>query len=249
MSSIKSESILPLYISPPAAPSLPPVPLPSTSPDSTASTNGSADSYAAFVYPIVPPPDDPFVLLHDGTLPRVSRNPLPPNHERVETLTKYRARVYKCANCAEGALCCRFDEAGKSCGPCAARGVPDCCFTEPGFLLDNLVARRDRYFNYERVTLANAVHAGSLHPSRFNIEYERAGAFFYSAAQGAINRFLMNSSTTKDLVYGGISDIMSSSDDPTFIIQFLSFSHDKMHPRISLLAVERLHAVLTSCIS
>ncbi|KAF7376933.1 hypothetical protein MSAN_00111100 [Mycena sanguinolenta] len=144
-----------------------------------------SDDIQGFVVPVIPPPDCPLhmVATPDGLhLPRVSANAHPPTHRRVQRLITFRVNP--------------GGQAGIPCPPCAVLGIPDCRFADPDDFLYHLKRRRDAVFRDERTALVNAVHDNHLPASLFAWEYGRATAHFYSAAQGAIDRFIINYNAT-----------------------------------------------------
>ncbi|KAJ7436544.1 hypothetical protein FB451DRAFT_1417403 [Mycena latifolia] len=231
-----SHLILPLFTSPRPAPTPP-------------SSSISSESPQGFVLPSIPPRDCPLVITVDDAghqrLPAVSNNPLPLDHDRIRKLIRHRADVSaKCANCAEMAIDCQFYEVGVPCPPCAVLGIPDCQFADPYYFMFNLADRRDAYLVRERDVLCAAVCDNHLAPSRFECEYEHASAWFYSAAQGAIGRFLINSHATAELASHGYRALAASSTDPSFLSRFLSFGSDAhIHPSVLCFAADRLHAL------
>ncbi|KAJ7466667.1 hypothetical protein B0H11DRAFT_2284599 [Mycena galericulata] len=232
--------ILPLFSSPRPAP----FPTPSSS--------RSSPSPQGFVVPQVPPRHCPLSITIDDAghrrLPLVSTNPLPAEHERVRKLIRHRADITaKCANCAELAIDCEFYEAGVPCPPCAVLGIPDCQFADPYDFMLNLRNRRDAHFCRERDTLCAAVRDNQLAPSLFEREYEHATAWFYSAAQGAISRFLINCHSTNGLAFRGYQALAESSTDASLLSRFLAFAHDaQIHPSVLRAVADRLRVLFLS---
>ncbi|KAJ6498708.1 hypothetical protein DFH09DRAFT_1203834 [Mycena vulgaris] len=178
----------------------------------------------------------------------ISSNPLPADHERVIRLTKYRAEVVaKCANCAELAVECDFSESGVPCPPCAVLAIPDCDFTDPYFFMANLAHRRDIYLHEQRATLVTAVRENYLAPSQFEREYEHASTWFYSAAQGAITRCLINCRATDGLTLRGYQRLAESSADAGILSRFLALAYDThIHPSVLQTVTNRLHTLFVS---
>ncbi|KAJ7449205.1 hypothetical protein FB451DRAFT_1187303 [Mycena latifolia] len=247
-SSSDSVPLLPLFSSPRPAP----VPF---GPASIGSSHSSPPP-EGFVMPQIPPPNCPLrVTHHNGhrQLPHVSDNPLPVDHERVMKLIKYRDVVAKCANCAELAIDCDFSEAGIPCPPCAVLGIPDCNYADPYFFVSNLANRRDAYLHDEHAVLCAAVCDNHLAASQFGMslcllrEYERASAWFYSAAQGAITRFLVNCHATGGLAFRGYQRLAESSTDTGLLSRFLVFGHDaRIHPSVLQAVADRLYSLFFS---
>ncbi|KAJ7753265.1 hypothetical protein B0H16DRAFT_1459566 [Mycena metata] len=239
-----SAYVLPLYHSPRRLPlppqgSAPSGPLPSPPPD-------------GFVIPRIPPPDCPLRVTRDSRghrqLPHVSDHPLPVDHERVIRLVKSRVDVVaKCANCAELAIPCEFSESGIPCPPCAVLGIPDCDYSDPYFFVANLAYHRDAYLHEERSVLVDAVKQNFLEPSQFSREYERANAWYYSAAQGAITRFLINCHATGDLAFRGYQCIAEASNDAGLLSRFLAIGHESgMHPSVLQTVAGRLQGLFNT---
>ncbi|KAJ7238839.1 hypothetical protein B0H12DRAFT_1136882 [Mycena haematopus] len=239
-----SSSILPLFTTPRTVPSVPRGPGSSSS----AGSNGSPPP-EGFVVPPIPPPNCPLRMTRDSNghrcLPVVSENPLPVNHERVTRLITTRIDIAaKCSSCAELAIDCQFSEAGVPCPACAILGVPDCDFAHPRFLLANLVYQRDNHLHHERSILCTAVRNNQLSPSCFEREYEHAAAWFYSAAQGAIDRFLVNCNATAGLALRGYQQLAACCFDAGLLSRFLAFAHDAhLHPDVLRAVVDRLQAM------
>ncbi|KAJ7134179.1 hypothetical protein C8R44DRAFT_729667 [Mycena epipterygia] len=215
-----------------------PHPAPFPSPESSR----SSPLPQGFVVPSIPPCDCPLSITIDATghrrLPLVSTNPLPADHERVTA---------KCANCTEMAIDCEFSEAGVPCPPCAILGIPDCQFADSYHFMDNLRHHRDTHFCRERDVLCTAVCDNQLAPSSFEREYENACAWFYSAAQGAISRFLINCHSTNGLVYRGYQVLAASFSDAGLLSRFLAFGNDVcIHPSVLRIVVDRLQALFLS---
>ncbi|KAJ6556683.1 hypothetical protein B0H10DRAFT_2201549 [Mycena sp. CBHHK59/15] len=232
--------LLPLFSSPR------PAPLP------TSMSSRSSPSPQGFIVPQIPPRDCPLSITIDDAghrrLPLVSSNPLPPDHERVRKLIRHRLDITaKCANCAELAIDCEFFEAGVPCPPCAVLGIPNCQFADPYDFMMNLRNRRDAHFLHEREVLCAAVRDNKLAPSVFEREYEHASAWFYSAAQGAISRFLINCHSTGRLAFRGYQALAASSTDASLLSRFLAFGHDaRIHPSVLRAVADRLQVLFLS---
>ncbi|KAJ7088181.1 hypothetical protein C8R44DRAFT_445112 [Mycena epipterygia] len=202
--------------------------------------------------PQIPPPDCPLKVTRDAhghrQLPIISDHPLPVDHERVKKLVKYRIDVVaKCANCAELAVECDFSESGIPCPPCAILGIPDCNYADPYFFMANLAHRRDMYLHEERTVLSVAVRDNFLAPSQFDREYQRASEWFYSAAQGAITRFVLNCHATGGLALRGYQRLAESSTDAGLLSRFLALGHDaRIHPSVLQTVADRLQALFFS---
>ncbi|KAJ7447836.1 hypothetical protein FB451DRAFT_1558567 [Mycena latifolia] len=229
--------LLPLFSAPR------PAPLPSPR------SSRSSPPPQGFVVPPIPPRDCPLSIIIDEAghrrLPLVSGNPLPVDHERVRKLVRHRLDITaKCANCAEMAIDCEFFEAGVPCPPCVVLGIPDCQFADPHDFMLNLRHRRDAHFLHEREVLCAAVRDNQLAPSLFEREYEHACSWFYSAAQGAISRFLINCHSTGQLAFRGYQALAASSTDASMLSRFLSFGHDaRIHPSVLRAVVDRLQVL------
>ncbi|KAJ6521381.1 hypothetical protein DFH09DRAFT_1097828 [Mycena vulgaris] len=220
------------------------------------------------VIPSIPPPSCLLSITVDEAghrrLPAISNNPLPLNHKLVWKLIRHRADISaKCVNCAKMAIDCEFYEAGVPCPPCAVLSIPDCTFADPYDFMFNLANRRDAHLIRERDVLWAAVRDNHLAPSQFSTffpplipysanlfperEYEHASAWFYSAAQGAISRFLLNSHASAKLVFHGYQALAVSSTDPSFLSHFLAFGSDAhIHPTVLRLTADCLHTLFLS---
>ncbi|KAJ7131909.1 hypothetical protein C8R46DRAFT_581297 [Mycena filopes] len=229
--------LLPLYTSPRPAPSPP-------------SSSGSESTLEGFVYPRIPPPDCPLKITLDPSghpvLPCVSEHGLPPNNSRCIKLTKTRSEVYpKCANCAELAIPCDFSESGVPCSPCMVLGIPDCVYADPWCFMATLSRERDIYLADERQGLFNAVKDNRLSPSVFEREYQRGLSWWYSIAQGAIDRFLINCSATNGLAFRGYEALAQASTDAGHLLRFLALGHDAhIHPSVLGVVTDRLQALI-----
>ncbi|KAJ7811515.1 hypothetical protein B0H13DRAFT_1881159 [Mycena leptocephala] len=242
-----NESILPLFSSAPR-----PAPVPPTRSNASSNSGSTRSSPDGFVVPCIPPLDCPLRVILDPQgrpqLPHVSDHPLPVDHERVLRLMKSRTDVNaKCAHCAEAAIECDWSEAGVPCAPCAVLGIPDCDFADPYFLVQNLAHQRNLYLHSERAILCAAVRDNHLSPSQFDREYERASSWFYSAAQGAITRFLVNSYATCGLALRGYQLLAASSTDAGLLSRFLTLGHDSdIHPSVLKVVADRLRSLYTT---
>ncbi|KAJ7161901.1 hypothetical protein C8R43DRAFT_947407 [Mycena crocata] len=208
-----------------------------------------------FVLPIIPPVDDPLVVTYDAhghrQLPRVSDTPLAVDDSRVMQLIEYNPAPYpKCSNCAEMAIACSFVESGLPCPSCVLLGVPDCDWADPFRLVDTLRNRRDSHLMEERDALVKAVRNNQLSPSLFEREFERVQAWFYSAAQGALTRFMVNSRATRDIASRGFYALAAASSDPALLLRFLTLGAEtRIHPSILQIVSERVQYIFQSMMS
>ncbi|KAF7372229.1 hypothetical protein MVEN_00082400 [Mycena venus] len=244
-----STSILPLFSSPRAPP-----PVPSGAVSSNNSQHSSPPP-EGFVVPPIPPVDCPFrVIVNEcghPCLPRVSDHPLPVDHDRVKKLIRSPLTVTpKCSNCTELAIECVFKEAGIPCPPCAILGVPDCEHADPHAFVAGLAHQRDVYLHHERSILCATVRDNHLAPSLFEREYERACAWFYAAARGAITRFCVNMHATGGVALCGYELLAASSTDAGLLSWFLALGHDAcIHPSVLQTVADRLQALFLSFLS
>ncbi|KAJ7665579.1 hypothetical protein B0H17DRAFT_1143357 [Mycena rosella] len=184
----------------------------------------SSGSLQGFVIPSIPPPNCPLSITIEKAghrrLPVISNNPLPLDHERVRKLIRHRADISaKRAFPAPRAL--------SSASPIAHSPI--------------LMLIR------ERDVLCAAICDNHLAPSQFEREYKHTSAWFYSATQGAISCFLINSHSTAELASRGYQALVASSTDPSFLSRFLAFgSEAHIHPSVLCLAAKRLHALYLS---
>jgi hypothetical protein len=137
------------------------------------------------------------------------------------------------------------------------------------------------YLHDERAVLCAAVRDNYLAPSQFGTspclpvfpysadlllerEYERASAWFYSAAQGAITRFLVryfpsffahfwlswlqvNCHATGGLALRGYQCLAESSTDAALLSRFLTLGHDAhIHPSVLQVVADRLQSMFFS---
>ncbi|KAJ7159277.1 hypothetical protein C8R43DRAFT_994315 [Mycena crocata] len=222
-------------------------PRPAPPPPSVASSS-SRSTPEGFVLPLIPPSNDPLVVTYDSRghrqFPRVSDTPLHVDDTRVLKLVEHHPQVIpKCANCAEMGVACSFSEAGIPCPPCAVLGIPDCDWANPFWFAENLQRCRDLYLLDERETLVKSVKENRLPPSLFEREYERAQNWFYSGAQGAITRFLVNSRATRDTAVRGYQALAAASTDPSVLLRFLSLGVEtQVHPTVLQVVTERVQS-------
>ncbi|KAF8190676.1 hypothetical protein K438DRAFT_1763125 [Mycena galopus ATCC 62051] len=229
-----------------------PSPAPSVPAPASHSTSSSPEG---FVIPAIPPVHDPLVVTRDAhghrQLPHVSNTPLHVDDSRVLKLVQPRPMIVaKCLDCAEKAINCSFMEAGIPCPPCAVLRIPDCTWSDPFWFIENLQRSRDQYLLDERDALVKSVQEGRLAPSLFEREFERAQGWFYSGAQGAISRFLLNSQATRDTAVRGYHALAAASTDPATLLRFLSLGSDTgIHPLVLQVVAEHvlsLYVVMTS---
>ncbi|KAJ6606899.1 hypothetical protein B0H10DRAFT_2222675 [Mycena sp. CBHHK59/15] len=207
-----------------------------------------------FVLPVIPPVNDPLVVIYDAhghrQLPHVSDSPLGIDDGRVLKLIEHQPMVIpKCANCAEMGVACSFTEAGVPCPPCSVLGIPDCNWADPFWFIENLQRCRDLYLLDERDGLVKAVRDNRLAPSLFDREFERVQAWFYSGAEGAISRFLVNSRATRDIAVRGYHSLAAASD-PAVLLRFLALGVEtRVHPLVLQVVGERLQSLFGAMLS
>ncbi|KAJ7113787.1 hypothetical protein C8R44DRAFT_881375 [Mycena epipterygia] len=208
-----------------------------------------------FVLPQIPPSHDPLIVTHDAyghrQLPHVSDSPLRVDDIRVLKLIEHRSAIRpKCSNCAEMAVDCSFSEAGIPCPPCAVLGIPDCDWADPFWLMENLQQCRDLYLRDERDALVKSVNENRLSPSLFDREFDRVQRWFYSGAQGAISRFIINSRATRDIAIRGYQSLAASSTDVNVLSRVLALGAEtRIHPLVLQVVAERIHALIISSMS
>ncbi|KAJ7651864.1 hypothetical protein B0H17DRAFT_1215119 [Mycena rosella] len=232
------------FENPRTAPSLPiaanPVPI------------SSRSTPEGYLLPILPPADDPLVITQDARghcqLPRVSDTPLPVDDARVLKLVEHHPMIIpKCSNCAEMGVACSFSKAGIPCPPCSVLGIPDCDWADPFWFMENLQRRRDLFLFDECDALVKAVNDNRLSPALFEREFKRAQAWFYSGAQGAISRFMLNTWATRDIAVCGYQALAASSSDPSHLLRFLALGVEThIHPLILQVVAERLQVFFQS---
>ncbi|KAF7350739.1 hypothetical protein MSAN_01635000 [Mycena sanguinolenta] len=197
-----------------------------------------SDDIQGFVVPVIPPPDCPLhmVATPDGLhLPRVSANAHPPTHRRVQRLITFRVNP--------------GGQAGIPCPPCAVLGIPDCRFADPDNFLYHLKRRRDAVFRDERTALVNAVHDNHLPASLFAWEYGRATAHFYSAAQGAIDRFIINYNATHRLSLRGYRALANATTDAGLLSRFMALGAEtQVHRSVLQVVANRLLSIITNIV-
>ncbi|KAK7001207.1 hypothetical protein R3P38DRAFT_2649831 [Favolaschia claudopus] len=213
----------------------------------TPATTNSSNSSRAIIYPPIPPRPDPMRVTIDENghrrLPFLSNNPLSVDHERVHRYITFRPYAAKCSNCSEDRCSCDFTEHGRPCSACASTCRPDCDFVNPYGFIAVLAHYRDLYLHEEFKALRACVEAGQLSSSRLDREFERAAAWFYSGAQGAVTRFILNHRATDGMMLRGIFHIVSSITDTGLLTQFLAVMHDKLHPAAIQVIVDRLNTI------
>ncbi|KAJ6592546.1 hypothetical protein B0H19DRAFT_1245409 [Mycena capillaripes] len=205
-----------------------------------------------FILPVIPPANDPLVVTRDihghRQLPHISDHPLRVDDGRVLKLVRYHPMVTpKCANCAEMGITCSFSEAGIPCPPCAVMGIPDCDWADPFWFVENLQRCRDLYLLDERDALVKSVNDNYLAPSLFDREFERVQAWFYSGAQGAVSRFLVNTHATRDLAFRGYQSLAAAATDPSLLLRFLALGVEAhIHPVVLETVAGRVQAFFHS---
>ncbi|KAJ6629357.1 hypothetical protein B0H10DRAFT_1939761 [Mycena sp. CBHHK59/15] len=225
-----------------------PLPLP----PSSRSTRSTPE---CFVLPVIPPANDPLLVTYDAhghrQLPHVSDSLLGIDDGRVLKLIEYQPMVVpKCANCAEMGVTCSFTEAGVPCPPCSVLGIPDCNWSDPFWFIENLQRCRDLYLLDEHDNLVKAVRDSRLAPSLFDREYEWVQAWFYSGAQGAISRFLVNSHATRDIAAWGYHSLAAASTDPAVLLRFLALGVEtRVHPLVLQIVGDRLQSLFGAMLS
>ncbi|KAJ6525812.1 hypothetical protein DFH09DRAFT_1095524 [Mycena vulgaris] len=224
-------------------------------PPPSAASHSTRSTPEGYLLPLIPPTNDPLFITCDAhghrQLPRVSDAPLFIDDGRVlKLVTHHPMIVPKCANCAEMGVGCSFSEAGIPCPPCSVLGIPDCDWANPFWFLENLQRCRDLYLLDERDSLVKSVNDNRLPPSLFEREFERAQSWFYSGAQGAITRFMVNSRATRDIAVRGFRSLAASSSDPSMLLRFLSLGVEtRVHPLVLQVVTERLQLFLQSMTS
>ncbi|KAJ7165431.1 hypothetical protein C8R43DRAFT_1122154 [Mycena crocata] len=229
-------------------------PRPAPPPPSVASQS-SRSTPEGFVLPVIPPINDPLVVTYDTgghrVLPHVSDTPLAVDDGRVTRLVEHHPMITpKCANCAELCVPCQFSEAGVPCPPCSVLGIPDCDWANPFWFIENLQRCRDLYLLDERTSLVKSVKDNRLPPSLFEREFERAQNWFYSGAQGAISRFLINTRATRDVAVRGYQSLAAASTDPSVLLRFLALGVDtRVHPAVLGVVAERLQGLFQAMLT
>ncbi|KAJ7448070.1 hypothetical protein B0H11DRAFT_2081777 [Mycena galericulata] len=221
---------------------------------SMASSASSRSTPEGFVIPIVPSSDDdPLVVSYDATghrvLPSVSDAPLDVLDSRVTRLVQAHPMVIpKCANCAEQGISCSYYEAGVPCPPCTILGIPECDWADPFWVLEHLCRSRDSYFCTERDALVKSVKENRLPVSLFNHEFGIRMSWFYASAQGAINRYMLNSRATRDIGLRGYR-ALASADTP-MLLRFIALGVEThIHPLILQVVGDRVQDLLASMLS
>ncbi|KAJ7821888.1 hypothetical protein B0H14DRAFT_3471185 [Mycena olivaceomarginata] len=199
-------------------------------------------------------------------LPRVSDSPLHVDDGRVLKLAKYHPMIVpKCASCAEMGVNCSFSEAGIPCPPCAVLGIPDCDWSDPFWLMENLQRCRDLYFLDERDTLVKSVQDNRLAPSLFgNSSESRLGSTVVPKALSPISwyvpisspcspgllRLQINSHATHGLALRGYRSLAAASTDPSLLLRFLSLGAEAhIHPSVLEVVTERVQSFFHSMLS
>ncbi|KAJ7501960.1 hypothetical protein B0H11DRAFT_1991715 [Mycena galericulata] len=246
-SSNSSDQSIPAQFESPRPAPLPPLP--------PASSSSSRSTPEGFVLPAIPPASDPLVISRDSyghrVLPDVSNTPLSVIDGRVTRLVREHPMIVpKCANCAEMGIECSFSEAGIPCPPCSVLGIPDCDWADPFWLMENLRRCRDLYLRDERDELVQSVKDNRLPASLFDREFNRAQRWFYSGAQGAITRFLLNSRATRDIGVRGYQALAASTTDTSTLLRFIALGVEThVHPLVLQVVGQRVQDLLTSMLS
>ncbi|KAJ7442986.1 hypothetical protein FB451DRAFT_1296469 [Mycena latifolia] len=205
-----------------------------------------------FILPVIPPANDPLIVTRDShghrQLPHVSDAPLSMDDGRVLKLVQHQPMIIpKCANCAEMGVDCSFSEAGIPCPPCSVLGIPDCNWADPFWFIENLQRCRNLFLLDERDALVKSVNDNHLSPSLFDREFKRAQSWFYSGAQGAISRFMLNSRATRDIAVHGYHSLAAASSDPSVLLRFLSLGVEtRIHLLVLQVVTERLQLIFQS---
>ncbi|KAJ7725160.1 hypothetical protein B0H16DRAFT_1471945 [Mycena metata] len=192
------------------------------------------------VLPIIPPTDCRIFLSaddHSNTiLPRVSIGSIGADHDMAIELCRTQVEgEQRCANCAEMDISCQFWEAGIPCPTCTILGIPDCANASAARFIDVLVRARDRYMLHERDILSALVRDGLMTPTKFEREYADTEHNYYAVVQGALSRFSINSSATKNLAFQGYRDLANSSQDAALLSRFITLGTEAhIHPSILL---------------
>ncbi|KAJ7739441.1 hypothetical protein DFH07DRAFT_943930 [Mycena maculata] len=227
-------------------------PLPHPPLPSSASSRSTPEG---FIIPVVPSSDDPLVISYDSrghrVLPNVSNTPLDVLDGRVTKLVQEHPMVIpKCANCAEQGITCSYYEAGVPCPPCSVLGIPECDWADPFWVLENFRRSRDSYFCDERDALVKSVKENRLPVSLFEREFEIRMSWFYSGAQGAINRYLLNSRATRDVGLRGYKALAASTSDASTLLRFITLGVEtRVHPCVLQVITERVQDLLASMLS
>jgi len=145
---------------------------------------------------------------------------------------------------------CMFTEAGISCPPCSVLGIPDCNWSDPFWFMENLQRCRDLYLLDEREELVKSVKENRLAPSLFDREFNRIQSWFYSSAQGAISRFVVNSRATRDIALNGYRSLAAASTDVSLLSRFIALGAEThVHPLVLQLVAERVQSLILSTLS
>ncbi|KAF7348136.1 hypothetical protein MSAN_01766400 [Mycena sanguinolenta] len=184
-----------------------------------------SDDIQGFVVPVIPPPDCPLhmVATPDGLhLPRVSANAHPADPSSRPALITFRVN---------------------------GASIPDCRFADPDDFLYHLKRHRDAVFRDERTALVNAVHDNHLPASLFAWEYGRATAHFYSAAQGAIDRFIINYNATHRLSLRGYRALANATTDAGLLSGFMALGAEtQVHRSVLQVVANRLLSIITNIV-
>ncbi|KAJ7476354.1 hypothetical protein B0H11DRAFT_2235107 [Mycena galericulata] len=222
----------------------------------TSGSRSARSTPEGFVIPIPPSSDnDPLFVSYDAAghrvLPSVSDTPLDVLDSRVTRLVQVHPMVIpKCANCAEQGIPCSYYEAGVPCPPCTILGIPECDWADPFWVLEHLRRSRDSYFCTERDALVKSVKENRLPVSLFEYEFGTRMSWFYSSAQGAINRYLLNSRATRDIGLRGYKALAASTFDTSTLLRFITLGVEThVHPRVLQAITERVQDLLAAMLS
>ncbi|KAJ6566348.1 hypothetical protein B0H19DRAFT_1232580 [Mycena capillaripes] len=210
----------------------------------TPASRSAQSSPEGFVVPVIPPTNDPLIVTCDNKghrqLPHVSFQPLGVDDTRVLKLSpNVRTALRWVSNArspkrASRALLALFSAFRTATGPTR-------------FGSWNLQHCRDLYLLDEREELMKSVKDGRLAPLVFDREFERAQAWFYSSAQGAISRFMVNTHATRDIAIRGYHSLAAAATDPSTLLRFLSLGTEThVHPLVLQVVAERVQSLFMS---
>ncbi|KAJ7429208.1 hypothetical protein B0H11DRAFT_1945619 [Mycena galericulata] len=145
---------------------------------------------------------------------------------------------------------CSYYEAGVPCPPCTILGIPECDWADPFWVLEHLRCSRDSYFCTERDALVKSVKENRLPVSLFDHEFGIRMSWFYTSAQGAINRFLLNSQATRDIGLRGYRALAASTTDASMLLRFITLGVEtNIHPLVLQVVGQRVQDLLVSMLS
>ncbi|KAK7062308.1 hypothetical protein R3P38DRAFT_2597356 [Favolaschia claudopus] len=254
MSYPNNSPLIAAYMTQHSSPLLRPLPdVPTVAPAATIASASPADGLG-YVLPAIPPDVEILVMGRDSQnhrhMPTVSERPAAVDSPQVLALMVYSAEPgCACFPCGENGVGCNRPEAGIGCFPCVSLANPSCDRADPEVFLANLRHARDGYLHIHRSRLANDVDTGILTAANFANQYQDVLDYWYSGAQAAITRYLINAHNFNALTFRGYRQIFAASTSVEALSQFIHFAYiARIHPSVLELAAERLKEIFAAAL-